>query len=647
MALAETAELAVRLSLDNKFNRQLKSAEGALGGFTRKLNSSGDRWYRAGTQIGTGIKRGVAIGVTALGVLGSQVVAGIRSLSDLEQQQAQTNAAIKSTGGVAGVTAAEVGRLSEKYEALNATIGDETIREAQNLLLTFTNVRKEAFEPALEAALDLNQRLGRGPDGLANTMRVVGRALNDPAKGLAQLTRLGVTFTDQQQDQIKTLLRQNDTLGAQRVILDELEKRFGGSFAAAGDTGAAALAAVADAGEDLQRALALGVYPALGKVARRISQELTDPAVVAKVTALGEKIGALFTDENMDRGVRLLKQGFDAAVSAAPALISAAQQTARIVGTAVNIFRSLPPEIQKLAIGAFAINKLTGGLVTNVVGGLAGKGLSIIFEKGGSPANPLWVSMVGGGVGAGAAGAAGAATSKVGRALNVIGKVAVIGAALFALKELHDIRAQQSEANRKLGEQTARQAVQFADRASLTDLSSSLNGIEAYTQQLQAGLTPEAIAYQLNIDGVRDRLDQVKATLQGQITALTQKQQTISHAQTERMDSIRMATQEQTRKTSATITAQTAAQRVASVAAGIRAAMQYSAETRTKAAIDTTRGAVQQTRGAVNSGTSRIVSALYATRPVVRISSTTVVNSANQARNYTNISSRNAGLQPR
>ena len=74
---------------------------------------------------------------------------GLNSLIKLEQAQAQTAAVLKSTGEAAGINGEQVTALAEKYESLNATIGDEVIRSAENMLLTFTNIKGKAFEPAL------------------------------------------------------------------------------------------------------------------------------------------------------------------------------------------------------------------------------------------------------------------------------------------------------------------------------------------------------------------------------------------------------------------------------------------------------------------------------------------------------------------
>lgn len=68
---------------------------------------------------------------------------------------------------------------------------------------------------------------------------------------------------------------------------------------------------------------------------------------------------------------------------------------------AIDIFKGLPPDLQKLIVAGVAINKVTGGLVTAVAKDLGGIALKFAFERGSSPANPLFVSAVGGLPGAG------------------------------------------------------------------------------------------------------------------------------------------------------------------------------------------------------------------------------------------------------
>ena len=303
-------------------------------------------------------------------MLASQVVFGLNSLSKLEGVTTQTNAALKSTGAVSGQTAEGIRTMSTALENLNATIDDTVIQAGANLLLTFTNIRGKAFEPTLQAALDMNQALGGGPDGLAGVVTILGKALNDPLKGLTALGRKGVTFTADQKAQIAAAVKAGDTYKAQGVILAELQKRYAGSFLAGGQTTTGKIAGFTDAIDDLQRALATALLPAIGKVATSLKTFLANPAVIRGISDLGTKIASLFSDANLTTGANVLKGLFTTIQSSMPVIESAAGTLGNVIGVAVAAFRSLPPELQALAVAGFAINKLTGGLVTNIAGGL-------------------------------------------------------------------------------------------------------------------------------------------------------------------------------------------------------------------------------------------------------------------------------------
>jgi hypothetical protein len=64
----------------------------------------------------------------------------------------------------------------------------------------------------------------------------VGKALNDPIKGIAALQRVGVSFTAGQKKTIESLVDSGKTMEAQKLILKELNKEFGGSAKAFGKT---------------------------------------------------------------------------------------------------------------------------------------------------------------------------------------------------------------------------------------------------------------------------------------------------------------------------------------------------------------------------------------------------------------------------
>ena len=490
----DVAELIARLRLKDEMSGPLGRIRKSIGGFDTQMKGVGDRAYKAGQQVGTGIKRGAVIAAGAIGLISTQVYAGLKSLADLEKATIQTNAVLKSTKGVAGQTSESIRAMSEEFENLNATMDDKVIQSGANVLLTFTNIRKQAFKPTLEAALDLSQAMGQD---LQTSIVQVGKALNDPIRGLTSLQRIGVSFTEQQKKQIKALVESGQTLKAQKIILAELNREFGGSFKAAGKSAEGTLAGIGDAVEDLQKALAQGLFPVIQKLLPKVRAALADPKVTATIERLGASIAELFNDQNLAEGGKILGSLFDTAKAAAPVVKDAAVATLGAVKAAVSLFTSLPKEVQQLAIGAFAINKITGGLVTNLAGGLISSVLKQLVSG---------VVNVNGGVvnvnGAGGLGGAAGAAGKAGSVLSAVGKVFIVGAAAGVFAELTGVLGDQSAANKEqalgLNEQTAL----YVKSASLQDMKNSLASLKDVSKFSFA----EQIAILYNIDGVNDAI---------------------------------------------------------------------------------------------------------------------------------------------
>lgn len=188
------------------------------------------KFGKAAVKVGAGI---TGLGL-AFGRLGEDA-------AEHNKAVAQTAAVIKSTGGAAGVTAADVSALSEKLGKM-AVVDDDVTRSGVNLLLTFTNIGKDVFPEASQAVVDMTAAMNNGmvtAEGLKGTTIQVGKALQDPIAGLTALRKVGVSFTDQQKDQIKAMVEAGDVAGAQRMILAELSKEFGGSAKASGDNASA------------------------------------------------------------------------------------------------------------------------------------------------------------------------------------------------------------------------------------------------------------------------------------------------------------------------------------------------------------------------------------------------------------------------
>jgi hypothetical protein len=178
--------------------------------------------------------RNAAIAGAAIGAFGAAIATSARSLARIEKINAQTVAVLKSMGQTANGTAKDIENLAGRLEALTATEA-ETIQEGANLLLTFKNVQNQVgenndiFDQTVGLMVDVARAMGTTASGEAIRL---GKALNDPIKGISALTRVGIQFTNDQKAQIKALADSGDLMGAQKIILAELQAQFGGSGAA-------------------------------------------------------------------------------------------------------------------------------------------------------------------------------------------------------------------------------------------------------------------------------------------------------------------------------------------------------------------------------------------------------------------------------
>lgn len=216
----------------NNVNQSINSVQDTATSTGGGFSILGEIATGALRSIGAAAVNAVSGGLSA--VVG-MVSNGIKGAADWESALAQTEAVIKSTGGAAGFTATQFGDLASRLSAENgmSKFSDDAILAGENILATFTKIKGPAFTDATQTILDMSTALGTD---LSGTAMQVGKALNDPIAGIGALTRVGVTFTDQQKEQIKALAESGDMLGAQKVILSELATEFGGSAAASVNT---------------------------------------------------------------------------------------------------------------------------------------------------------------------------------------------------------------------------------------------------------------------------------------------------------------------------------------------------------------------------------------------------------------------------
>jgi hypothetical protein len=226
--------MAVGVNIVSTFDS--KGIQRAVKDF-QKLEGAGNKATFGLRTLDKGLSNTLAsVGKVAAGVALAAGAIGYKLATaayDAQKVMAQTEAIIKATGGAAGVTAKQVSDLSSKL-SMQIGVDDELIQSSANLLLTFKQIQNQVgvnnniFDQAVILAQDLGNVFGSSQ---AAAMQL-GKALSDPEKGITALRRAGINFTDAQKEQIKTLVQSGDVLGAQKLILAEVESQVGGTAAA-------------------------------------------------------------------------------------------------------------------------------------------------------------------------------------------------------------------------------------------------------------------------------------------------------------------------------------------------------------------------------------------------------------------------------
>jgi hypothetical protein len=229
-----------------KVENRLEEIEKELG----KVDKSSDKAFRDGAKKTTRFERavnrlkkpfqnitkqinsvaglvGVAFSVGAVVAFGR---AAVRAFDQQEKAVTKVRQALVSTGNASQLTLKQLTDEASRLQS-ETIFGDEQILEgATAQLLTFTNIAGDNFLRTQQVALDLSTVLGTD---LQSSAIQLGKALNDPVANLSALSRSGIQFSDSQKEVIKELANTNRLAEAQVVILEELERQYGGQARAA------------------------------------------------------------------------------------------------------------------------------------------------------------------------------------------------------------------------------------------------------------------------------------------------------------------------------------------------------------------------------------------------------------------------------
>jgi phage-related protein len=281
----------------SKFGKPLGDAEKQTKTFGEKL-----------AKIG----KVAAVAFTA--VAAGALVVG-KKLFDVFEAASTANARleniVESMGNFGGASKEVTDRLVDQAAATARLTGVDRnlIKESQALLLTFDSVNKTAgeaggiFDRASKAALDL---AAAGFGSATGNATQLGKALEDPIKGLTALTRSGVTFTDAEKDKIRVLVESGRVTEAQGLILEAIEKQVGGTAEATAN----ASAKIRESFSQVVEKVALALGPTFEKLAE-IALQLVDrfdgvaDSLVQRLTPYLERLQAFLVNKALPAIQRL------------------------------------------------------------------------------------------------------------------------------------------------------------------------------------------------------------------------------------------------------------------------------------------------------------------------------------------------------
>jgi phage-related protein len=256
------------------------------------LDSIDKKGQSVGKSMGLSFSNIAGAALKLAGILGLGL--GIKTVIDSafagQKNLAQMEAVLKSTGGVAGMTKDALIKLADSQSRVT-TFSKGATMQAENMLLTFRHIGKDVFPETIKATEDMATAMKM--DG-TSAAKLLGKAMDDPQNGLTKLTRAGVLFTDAQKEQIIAMQKAGDTAGAQKIILGELEKEFGGSAEAAGKTFPGQLQILQNALTSTGGAVVNAVLPAITNFVKMINNNM--PKIQATIKGVVDAIVPKFQE---------------------------------------------------------------------------------------------------------------------------------------------------------------------------------------------------------------------------------------------------------------------------------------------------------------------------------------------------------------
>jgi hypothetical protein len=240
----------------------VKATDDVKKGF-EDVPKSSDKASR-GIQAVTGALAVAAAGFTAFKKAMDLAV----EFGEFERRTLRIGALLRSTNVASGQTREGLIQMADQL-ARTTLLNETDVADAISQLLTFRSITGETFERTINLAADLSETMGT--DVRSATLQLA-KALEEPTIGLTALRRSGVSFTEQQKEQIAALVEQNNLFEAQSIILGVVEAQMGGAATEAAQGFAGQMDGLGQSTRELTRALgenaSEGLAPVIGALTR-------------------------------------------------------------------------------------------------------------------------------------------------------------------------------------------------------------------------------------------------------------------------------------------------------------------------------------------------------------------------------------------
>ena len=342
MALDLNAAVKIKASVDGL--RDIDGLQKGMKGLGDQADNAKNKFAAFNTVL-----RGLGSAIAAAGltrILGE----GSRIAGEFEAQTKLLQQGLKNIGAESG----QLDKLQQAADRLGkiTLFNEENFRRGFGLLTSFGNIGVENYEKVALAAANVAQVSGTDVNA---AMMQLAKALNDPIAGLSALGDSGIQFTQQQKEMVKAMVEAGNIAGAQNLIMQELEKQYGGTAEAAAGGAAGMQDTFGEAMYDLNVAIGQVVNTALPPLLGLLTQ------VIETFTKLPQPVQTVIV------GIGALAA---AAVVLAP-LISAIGAIGPGVAAAGAAFGAIMPAIGAIGGALGGLLPIIAGVFTGPVGWIA------------------------------------------------------------------------------------------------------------------------------------------------------------------------------------------------------------------------------------------------------------------------------------